>query len=300
MCISSVLWQIWPPKSRVELLPWDGLLLCVLLLCWASTDGLRAQTRSYLSSKGGTLTACPDWSRQEQWVQRLRLAAGVGQVSQRSTSTPPNLAPYQALRDSTQELQLHYLADVRIETIHRSGLLLRFGAGYQLYRSRVSLREAATTTETLTEVRDPFDGTVLRVDTTRVTGYRRLLTPNRQQTLSWAAGLGYQWPRGWIRPYVLAEAEAAFLIASRGKLPRPDEQIELLERSSPYLTRRPLFHYSATAGIDFGLTRDFDLGLSVTYKRLGSLAGTADPLDLRQNLASAALNLVYYWPRRPR
>ncbi len=236
---------------------------------------------------------CPTFGKGKQWVFGVRANVGPGIVMRDVEAPSSELRNYARLRDSVEERQLQPRVGLYVEAVHSSGLFVRGGVDYRMYRSRVRARGPQTQTTTLVEVRDPISNNLIRTDTTITVSTSTSTVYNRVQTVTPVVGLGFQKTFGRVTPYVLAQAGFELTLKSRGTVPDPLGVPVDLNQTDEYITRQPGFQLGGAVGFDVSLHEQWAVGLSVDYLQLGSLRDAEDPIDYRQSAVTPGLNLVY-------
>ena len=248
---------------------------------------------SHLSTLADPGIPCPTFGQGRQWLFNVRATVGPGIVDRDFDTAEPELRGYARLRDSVEERQLQPRAGLYLEAVHKSGLFVRAGADYRMYRSNVTAMGPQTQTTTLTEVRDPISGALIRTDTSVVVTSTTSTVYNRVQTITPVVGLGFQYTVGSVTPYVLAQAGYEFTVKGRGTVPNPfGLPVDLNERDG-YIAAQPGLQYGGVAGFDVSLTNQWAVGLSVEFLKLGALRGPDEPLDYGQTVVTPGLNAVY-------
>ena len=257
------------------------------------TPGLHAVRVERPGVLRGPGIPCADFGTRGSWALGLRGFAGAG-PSGRSLDTDDTRPAYFLLRDSTERRQLSVHAGLRVEAVHTNGLFVRAGIDYAMQRSRLDLLGATRVDTALTQVRNPVTGAVIRVDTTTTITETSTVVHNRHQTLGFTGGLGFRKTFGAVSPYVVGEAGLELLLATRGKLISPAEElVDLADDERGWITERPGLYYGGTVGVDVALNDRLELGLSGHYDRRGRLSGIADPLRDERTALYGALNVRY-------
>ncbi len=236
---------------------------------------------------------CPTFGKGKLWLFAVRSTLGPGFVTREIDAPSSELRNYARLRDSVEERQLQPRVGLYLEAVHGSGIFVRGGLDYRMYRSHVSALGPQTQTTTLVEVRDPISGNLIRTDTSVTITTSKSTVYNRVQTITTVVGLGYQRTFGRVTPYVLAQAGYELTLKARGTVPDPlGLPVDLGQRDG-YLARQPGFQYGGVAGFDVSLSKQWAVGLSVDYFQLGSLRGAEDPIDYRQRVLTPGMSVVY-------
>ena len=235
--------------------------------------------------------ACPSFSRGTAWNLGVRVEALTGPTPRTFDAPPAGLAAYRATRDSAEHAQLDLSAGLRLEARTDGGLLLRAGADYQLYRSRMDLPGTATIRREEVEVRDELTGQLIRTDTVVTVTRTSRRVYNRIHTVSLAAGIGYAPTLGAVRPYLIAEAGYEWTLSARGVYPTAAGGLHELPPTGQWIAEAPGLWLGASAGVDVLLTDRLAVGLVLRARRLGGLRGAADPLTYRQVGLSGGLSV---------
>ena len=250
-----------------------------------------------LAQKQPAAIPCPDFGDGPAWDWRLRAMGGGGQTTQEYDMPDSALVAYRNLRDGTEQLLITPRGGLRLEMTHRSGLSLRLGGDYHLYRTIT--RNTSTSgppTAELVEVRTP-DGVLIRTDTVFTASQTTSEIYNRHHTLALTGGVGFHRWFGRLAPYVFAEAGYEFRVGTRGALPLPalpgtdPASGAVLVDSEPLIAKAPGFQIGGTVGLDYALTGAWFVGPSVSYTALGGLGSGAEPLGYDQRALTAAVNV---------